>query len=193
MAEYTEKLNLKKPSPEDFYDIADFNANTDILEQEVGSLKDWKSTFKVWFLDTFLKVGTVIERGDDINPSTIYGGTWQPYAQGQTTVGLDQDDPDFNEVGKTGGSKTAKYSLEHDSYAKIGGYANQPVVLRYTNKKGAGIEYSADTHATFSQGAALGPIGEPYTQTRAMALGGTTDEGNNMPPYVVTRKWIRVA
>lgn len=193
MAEYTEKLNLKKPSPEDFYDIADFNANTDILEQEVGSLKDWKSTFKVWFLDTFLKVGTVIERGDDINPSTIYGGTWQPYAQGQTTVGLDPDDPDFNEVGKTGGSKTAKYSLEHDSYAKIGGYATQPVVLQYVNKKGVSIEYNADTYATFSQGAALGPNDAPKKQTRAMALGGTTDEGNNMQPYVVTRKWIRVA
>lgn len=192
MAEYTEKLNLKKPSPEDFYDIADFNANTDILEQEVGSLKDWKSTFGAWFLNAFLPVGTVIERGDDTNPSTIYGGTWQPYAQGRTTVGLDPNDSDFNQVGKTGGSKTAKYSLENEGYAKIGGYAIQPVILQYVNKKGISIEYNADTYASFSQGAALGPNDTPKKQTRAMALGGTTDAGNNMQPYIVSRKWIRV-
>lgn len=143
--------------------------------------------------DYVYQVGRVIEFGIEVDPNETVGGTWLPFAEGRTTVGLDPNDADFNEVGKTGGSKTAKYSLESDGYAKIGGYANQPVVLRYTNKKGTGIEYIADTHATFSQGAALGPIGEPYTQTRAMSLGGTTDAGNNMQPYVVTRKWIRVA
>lgn len=189
MAEYTEKLNLKKPSPEDFYDIADFNANTDILEQEVGSLKDWKSAFKAWFLDTFLKVGTVIERGDDTNPSTIYGGTWQPYAQGRTTVGLDPNDPDFDEVGKTGGSKTASYALGNSGYAKIDATATDPATLKY-DRKSVG---SYATHFTMTGGQGATMLQTDSTTSRAVILGGTTDEGNNMPPYVVTRKWIRVA
>ena len=189
MAEYTEKLNLKKPSPEDFYDIADFNANTDILEQEVGSLKDWKSAFKVWFLDTFLKVGTVIERGDDINPSTIYGGTWQPYAQGRTTVGLDPDDPDFNEVGKTGGSKTASYALGNNGYAKIDATATNPATLKYARK--SVDSYATQFVMTGGQGATM--TTEDSTTSRAVVLGGTTEEGSNTQPYIVSSKWIRVA
>ena len=35
MATYTENLNLKKPNPEDFYNIADFNSNVDILDNAV--------------------------------------------------------------------------------------------------------------------------------------------------------------
>lgn len=35
MATYTNNLNLKKPNPEDFYNIADFNGNADILDTEI--------------------------------------------------------------------------------------------------------------------------------------------------------------
>ncbi len=35
MATYTENLNLKKPNPEDFYNIADFNGNSDIIDNAV--------------------------------------------------------------------------------------------------------------------------------------------------------------
>ena len=137
-------------------------------------------------------IGDIVFRDDDVNPGTLYGGTWQLIWQGKTPVGLDPDDSDFNQVGKTGGSKTAKYSLEQDGYAKIGGYATQPVVLRYVNR-GNVPEYSTTTYATFSQGAALGPNDAPKTQTRAMALGGSTDAGSNMQPFVVCRIWKRVA
>jgi hypothetical protein len=184
------------------------NENGDVVQEKVRLVKNYtperagstigaaelnQKVDLAQLFDLIYPIGRVVEFGNGVDPNEVFGGTWQPYAQGRTTVGIDPNDADFNEVGKTGGSKTAKYSLENDGYAKIGGYANQPVVLRYTNKKGTGIEYIADTYATFSQGAALGPIETPYTQTRAMALGGTTDEGNNMQPYVVTRKWIRVA
>ena len=162
---------------------------TDTVAEELREEKLSKSEA----LDLMHPIGDIVMRLDNIDPGEIFGGTWERVLQGRTPIGFDPYDSDFEVVGKTLGSKTASYSLENDGYAKIGGYANQPVVLRYTNKKGTGIEYIADTHATFSQGAALGPIGEPYTQTRAMALGGTTDEGNNMQPSIVCCFWIRVA
>ena len=36
MATYTNNLNLKKPNPEDFYNISDFNGNVDIIDEEVN-------------------------------------------------------------------------------------------------------------------------------------------------------------
>lgn len=40
MATYTSNLNLKKPNSEDFYNIADFNGNADILDTEVSKKVD---------------------------------------------------------------------------------------------------------------------------------------------------------
>lgn len=40
MATYTTNYNLKKPAPEDFYDIADFNGNADIIDGALKTLTD---------------------------------------------------------------------------------------------------------------------------------------------------------
>jgi hypothetical protein len=36
MAEYTPNLNLKKPDPEEFYNVEDFNNNADIIDEEIA-------------------------------------------------------------------------------------------------------------------------------------------------------------
>lgn len=36
MAEYTKNLNLKKPAPEDFVDIADLNGNFDVIDEKIA-------------------------------------------------------------------------------------------------------------------------------------------------------------
>ena len=40
MAEYTENYNLKKPAQEDFYNVDDFNNNTDIIDSQLKTLSD---------------------------------------------------------------------------------------------------------------------------------------------------------
>lgn len=40
MAEYTKNLNLKKPAPEDFVDVADLNGNFDVIDAEVAKVLD---------------------------------------------------------------------------------------------------------------------------------------------------------
>ncbi|ABX43305.1 phage upper tail fiber protein [Lachnoclostridium phytofermentans] len=40
MAKYTEKLNLKKPEPTDFYNIKDFNDNMDKIEEHKHKASD---------------------------------------------------------------------------------------------------------------------------------------------------------
>ncbi|WP_077369720.1 hypothetical protein [Anaerosalibacter sp. Marseille-P3206] len=44
--ELTEKLNLKKPDSTDYVNVNDLNDNMDILDQEVGDLKDDLTTHK---------------------------------------------------------------------------------------------------------------------------------------------------
>ena len=36
---YTDNLNLKKPEQTEFYDVADFNANSDIIDLEIANIK----------------------------------------------------------------------------------------------------------------------------------------------------------
>ena len=38
MADYTENLNLKKPARTDYFSVADFNGNSDIIDSAVGSI-----------------------------------------------------------------------------------------------------------------------------------------------------------
>ena len=138
--------------------------------------------------DLIYPVGRVVEFGNGVDPNEVFGGTWQPYAQGRTTVGLDPNDTDFDEVGKTGGSKTASYALGNSGYAKIDAAGTSPMTWIYDRKLAS---YSTTFAVAGGQGSSLS--GGAGTANRAVALGGTTDEGNNMQPYVVTRKWIRVA
>lgn len=42
MATYTTNYNLKKPAPEDFYDIADFNGNADIIDAVMKTFTQWQ-------------------------------------------------------------------------------------------------------------------------------------------------------
>lgn len=39
MAEYTKNLNLKKPAPDDFVDVADLNGNFDIIDEKISEVR----------------------------------------------------------------------------------------------------------------------------------------------------------
>lgn len=134
-------------------------------------------------------IGDIVFRDDDINPGTLYGGTWELIWQGKTPVGLDPDDPDFSEVGKTGGSKTVSYALGNSGYAKIDATATNPATLKYARK--SVDSYATQFVMTGGQGATM-TTGDSTT-SRAVVLGGTTEEGSNMQPFAVCRIWKRVA
>lgn len=44
MSDYTENYNLKKPYPDDFFDVNDFNGNADIIDKALASKLDVNST-----------------------------------------------------------------------------------------------------------------------------------------------------
>ena len=51
-------------------------------------------------------VGSVYIAVNNTNPATLFGGTWALFGQGQTLVGQDTSDADFNALLKTGGHKS---------------------------------------------------------------------------------------
>ena len=134
-------------------------------------------------------VGDIVFRDDDVNPGTLYGGTWQLIWQGKTPVGLDPNDADFNEVGKTGGSKTASYLLGDTGYAKMDVQSASPFNWGYARISVP--SYPATIKVTGGTGSRVDS--DTANRNRGVPLGGTTDEGNNMQPFVVCRIWKRVA
>lgn len=56
-------------------------------------------------------IGSIYISINDINPATLFGGTWQQFGKGRTLVGVDENDNDFNIVQKTGGEKTHQLTI----------------------------------------------------------------------------------
>jgi len=61
--------------------------------------------------ELLLPVGSTYVTPTNTNPNTILGfGTWERL-KGRVCVGLDEDDDDFDTIGKTGGAKEKQFKL----------------------------------------------------------------------------------
>lgn len=56
--------------------------------------------------DFIYPIGSIYMSINLTDPGDIFGGTWERIAKGKTLVGVDENDTDFNQPSKTGGSKT---------------------------------------------------------------------------------------
>lgn len=61
-------------------------------------------------LDRIQPVGSLYFSTSNTSPASLFGGTWERYAQGRVMVSASDTDEDFT-VGKTGGEKTAPVDL----------------------------------------------------------------------------------
>lgn len=61
-------------------------------------------------LDRIQPVGSLYFSTNSTSPASLFGGTWERYAQGRVMVSASDTDTDFT-VGKTGGEKTALVDL----------------------------------------------------------------------------------
>ena len=73
-------------------------------------------------LDMFYPVGSIFITTVNTNPSSYMGGSWVRFGNGQTLVGVNESDTDFNTVQKTGGSKTnGNFLLQGKNYGGLSG------------------------------------------------------------------------
>lgn len=108
---------------------------------------------------------------NDKDYSNHLGFTWQKVAKGRVLVGKDENDEDFNTVGKTGGEKTHTQTIEE---------------MPAHNHSGTPAIYRAD---------AVTQASEINAQTGRQGYSGSTGGGqpfNIMQPYEVVNIWERI-
>ena len=124
-------------------------------------------------------VGICIEFAKDVNPNDLWSGTtWVQDAKGLVSVGVNEEDTDFNEVGKVGGSKTNTHHHftlnSFDGFTFYATESGQAPTSRTVNKK-----------RIFMSGSyGVGITREDATYNETISI---------VQPYITRYKWTRVA
>ena len=137
---------------------------------ELKISNDLQNAIKKIVLDTFCPVGKVYISVDNVDPSTLFGGTWEAFGQGRCLVGVDTSQEEFNTVLKTGGSKYMQAHRHHIA-GRFNSSGHPPVPdgsLQSVNNDGEGW-WSG------------------YTENS-----GSGDSGN-LQPYITVYFWRRVS
>ena len=132
---------------------------------------------KAQLLDLVYPIGSLYMSMNETNPNELFGGTWERikdrfiYANGDATAS-----------GVTGGSAVHNHGLGS-------GFATM-------NIGDGGIQYQEKQVGAWGTNAAMN-IGTSYdsyqTKSWGISLGGSTDNGNNIPPYITAYIWKRTA
>jgi hypothetical protein len=135
-------------------------------------------------LDYIYPVGSIYLSYSHVSPADLFGGTWvrmeNAFLWGTTSGGT---------IGQTGGSQNHTHTLEA-GYAKIG--------MGWSSTVGNSIGY-ANSWKGFDANMAMNNMGAFATGSGAEnyqsspKLGGSTDSGSNMPPYIQVSIWRRTA
>ena len=135
------------------------------------------NNMQVELMKLVFPIGSTYITQEDVNPSTILKfGTWERF-KGKIALGVDEDDTNLNEIGKTGGEKTHTLTI-----SEIPSHNHARAV---TNAVGGSAETIAMGNSTSQSNIA---------DFNAIRKTGGGQAHNNMPPYAtVGYMWIRRA
>ena len=125
-------------------------------------------------------VGSIYMSVNTTNPANLFGGTWVQIkdkfilASGSTYAN-----------GASGGTASHNHALSSKGYAKISLHGNG--TIKYDE---LGVTSWAANYQVSSGGSGAG-ISE--TTSWGPSLGGTTENANNLPPYLAVCVWKRTA
>ena len=141
------------------------------------------SDFLRMFLDTFYPVGSYYETSNaSFNPNVTFGGTWVEDTAGQMLVAIDPNNTSFNTIGTTGGEITHKLTVaEMPNHGHVEMYGNFPVVDENGNNAEQRRGYKVNLGNAVT------------TKTNLTDKVGSGVAHNNMPPYIVIKRWHRTA
>lgn len=138
------------------------------LQRQIDELSNWQNTF----LDTIYPIGSIYMSIDSTNPSSLFGGTWEPWGTGRVPVGIDLNDTDFNTVEKTGGEKTHTLSVnEMPSHTHM--------LHLVSNQLGNGGGMWGTTYSQYDGNVNTYPTGGSQAH-------------NNLQPYITCYMWKRI-
>lgn len=128
-------------------------------------------------VDKIYPVGSIYMSVNNVNPSTIFGGTWETWGSGQVPVGVNTNDTDFNTVEKTGGAKSENYT---PAGSNSGGAVQSHTLTAAESgipKHGHGMTQA--TYKTTSSGTCTATGGNHRHAIAANAKGGAQISGTN--------------
>lgn len=149
-------------------------------------------SMKPLMLDFFLPVGTVIECVDNVHPKDKYGGEWEQIKDVFTLAA-----GDTYTAGNTGGE--AEHTLTADESGQkaltiTGGGHSHKVKSKTLQGYQSGTN-RVGYNSTGTGGSPFSPgiDANTGTHTHSVSASDATSAHNNMPPYLVTYKWKRIA
>ena len=146
----------------------------------------------VWWSDTlpsdkWMLAGGTLTPGTHDAAIAFFGGTTLPDVKGRVIVGKDTGTAAFNALYRTGGAEKGRFTLSDEGYAKLaitGGLAPGIFGAFYVSKP------EPQTEVRFYSGGKLeSPSG---TFQYGTPLGGQTDEGSLLQPYIVANYIFKV-
>jgi len=124
-------------------------------------------------------IGAIYISVSSTNPGTLFGGTWEAYGQGRVLVGKATSGT-FATAGSTGGAETHSHGLSA-GFAKIALSLDEWIATARKTVSTWAITHKNDAPNNFTLG----------TTSVGAELGGTTDSGSTLQPYVVVYMWRR--
>lgn len=141
------------------------------------------NNMQVELMKLVFPIGSTYITQTNTNPSTILKfGTWERL-KGKVLVGLDEDDTDFNTIGKTGGEKTHTLTVNE--------MPSHNHNVKYNTESGIAAASVLGTDRTASDTEGTSGAGDWYVWTTG--AGGDQPHNNLQPYQVVGYMWKRTA
>lgn len=134
-------------------------------------------------LNKVYPVGSIYMSVNNINPATLFGGSWAAWGSGRVPIGVDTSQTEFNTVEKTGGDKAITLNA-----------TQLPPHQHYSVQSGGNL--AADVYFTVLAGGISGGGSTVVGQYGSPSLTSSTGGGaahSNLQPYVTCYMWKRTA
>ena len=145
-------------------------------------------------------IGSVISNAlSGFDPNTLYKGTtWTRYAQGKVLVGVNENEIEFNTVGKTGGNKNLQKHNHTGTISSGGSHRHYVALASSAGSSSASIAkikesgWSGVTAGRFWAERSLCREDGSHTHSATIGEAGTGN-AQNLQPYVTVYMWICTA
>ena len=173
-----------------------WSGNTPLSAFNLNKMQNNIETAIENIIDVIYPIGSIYISVNSVNPSALFGGTWEAFATGRTLIGVDTTDTDFNTVEKTGGEKTHTLTInEMPSHTHIQNPHNHDDILDNNENRVTYASGSTSNYRVLHQDQTGNASGSWKMQTsNATATNQNTGGGqahNNLQPYVTVYMWRR--